>query len=72
MACSQRSKQRLFGCASCHVSALRELLAFPQTLHQPGGYGSSILSPAGGLQAAGLSFVGLSDLVSVCSFTGLV
>ena len=39
------------------------LLTLTQTLHQPGGSGSTIPSPAGGLRAAGLSFVGLPGLV---------
>ena len=34
-------------------------LVLALTLHQLGGSGSSILSPAGGLWAAGLSFIGL-------------
>ena len=39
---------------------LRVLLTLPQMLDQPGGKGSVILSPAGGLRAAGLSFAGPS------------
>ena len=44
------------------ISALRVLLTLPQTLDQSGGKGSVILSPAGGLRAAGLSFTGLPGL----------
>ena len=42
-----------------HLSGLCTHLALTLTLHQLGGSGSSILSPAGGLWAAGLSFIGL-------------
>ena len=42
-----------------HLSGLCTHLVLALTLHQLGGSGSSILSPAGGLWAAGLSFIGL-------------
>ena len=52
---------------SAQISALCVLLTVTHTLHQPGGSGSTIPSPAGGLRAAGLSFVGLPGLVSALS-----
>ena len=42
-----------------HLLGLCTHLVLALTLHQLGGSGSSILSPAGGLWAAGLSFIGL-------------
>ena len=42
-----------------HLSGLRAHLVLASALHQLGGSGSSFPSPAGGLRAAGLSFVGL-------------
>ena len=42
-----------------HLSGMCTRLVLALTLHQLGGSGSSILSPAGGLWAAGLSFIGL-------------
>ena len=47
-----------------HLSGMCTRLVLALTLHQLGGSGSSILSPAGGLWAAGLSFIGLLGLVS--------
>ena len=47
-----------------HLSGLCTHLVLALTLHQLGGSGSSILSPAGGLWAAGLSFIGLPGCCS--------
>jgi hypothetical protein len=48
--------------SSCNMHPCTCYRPCPQTLQQPGGSGSSIPSPAGGLRAAGLSFDGLPGL----------
>ena len=57
--------------AGCESPCLRRYVgparacAPPMRTPQLGGPGSSILGPAGGLRAAGLSFIGLPGLVSI-------